>query len=147
MWERTNFSKSSSDSPNMTLTILRKFEKSWLIWGFQAFGTRQGVRNTSVVHTEVQLQGFCPLFWTIMADSQMQHTITLPGTGPQTHNESSSNTWEVCGVLWTLSLPVTDSWLLFDYVTVCSTSSPSPSVLPRRGNTLITYLKIWVSLQ
>lgn len=72
----------------------------------------------------------------------MQHTITLPGTGPQTHNESSSNTWEVCGVLWTLSLPVTDSWLLCDYVTVCSTSSPSPSVLPRRGNTLITYLKI-----
>lgn len=37
--------------------------------GFQAFGTRQGVSNMGVVHTEVQLQGFCPLFLTIMTDS------------------------------------------------------------------------------
>lgn len=90
-----------------------------------------------VVHTEVQLEGFCPLFLTIMVDSQTQHMITLPGTGPQTCNESSSNTWGVCGALRMLSLPVSDSWLLCDYVTVCSTSSPSPSVLPWRGNTLI----------
>lgn len=105
--------------------------------GFQAFGTRQGVRNMGVVHTEVQLQGFCPLFLTIMTDSQIQHTITLSETGPQTHNESSSNTREVCVDLWMLLLPMSDSWLLCDYVTVCSTSSPSPSVLPGRGNTLV----------